>query len=1405
MLSASLTTARFRWVACQLDHLCTCLTDQECREALQTLPPTLSETYSRILKRIPRRQTGLAQMVLNFLGFVDPPLSISELEHAVSVSGNQRNLGPGDIIRQETLLGLCSSLVRRSRDGRRLEFAHFSVREFLDSDELADLGHDEFRVSASNCARLLAMQALRYLQLDCFNQTPKATIEGVEKIVRDNKTYRFYEYASIFWPVYARGEWADPALTELAVRLFDPRKTPAFARWAVTLRLQFQAEDDKYGRRRVKRVLDDSRHRGNLGVLPAIASEVLDEAFRPLHLAATLGLSNICKQHLGDLDASATAANCLGPLGTPLQCAVAGLRRWADNDEDLGFFLRWFYCYEPTTCAEEPPFPLPCSATETIECLFGAGAKCSDWFPPWKDTSLVATAIRTAFDLGDITVVTLVLAHTTAITDEDLSLFELEVLKLDDREGRSEVHRTFQSSIASTNHLVKKFPNSLPSVCKVWKTALRVKPSLAELESMSALDTRVWLSEDALCEWAKSIVRSGGANSWDVLSSDPRLDLKSIRTEHGDSLLHLATEVSVGNDVLKDYLAIALLLLGAGISPSATNNNGQTPLHAWNWYHGIDSDEDLDILKEFVRASIEAGFDIGTLDLDGRNVLHANARDGARTGKIQQLEAILDVAEKQDVDKALRAIDRDGCTPLMEALWRGEEACADVFLRLHYNEQQGETDAEHPTAVRDLVSQLPVPENIIQRLLDSGFCARLSGESSPLHLLRVRASLNAVELLRALYPHSCGTTIRGRLPLDNYLHACLTDKVGCLDPDFRKIVRELATLEDDDPAIKAAAWDYFTTTVIRESRAQWEGDTKDRRLVRQVDSAVCCLVDSGYLEAYEVVTGQSGLAQMVDSLKPRGWGSISRLFPLSAKSIAVAISNTTCWSTFESSPAALRLLRAAFRSSENKVIDSMLEKGVDLHRLRGDRSFLEDVCRYRIKEDVNRRQDLFRKLFDSVGASQLNSVNLAGKEQLGFIHHAAHGDSAWIVDELIRRGADPNLHTGPTAYCQPALVYHIDHKSAFESASALLSGGADPTKRDALGMDSALAAVDAGCRSFLDELVGAEGKFTWSIDWYQTCTFSGGKRRHRTVSGVGALHIAAYSGGVDFLRFYLDRQLLAPNHIDCTDSEGYTPLIVATRAGGAREVNFLCQNGANIDRRTPNDGKTALHVAVSARSFDTVHVLIQHGATSQPDSRGRTPLMLAYELGDRGIIEVLQNAACAPVEPAEPTSTRASAEDPSPLRHRSLAQALEGAIRSGNLELCKELHSSGYPMDVDLGCGGCSPLILAISGGRIEIATWLLENGAATTKVSCRHAPFKHRKRPLELALQDTSVAEAGLLQLLVQRFVSDGGDIFKRDLVSMAARSGHTLALGILLEHRRKSAVDERYGCLLGALMSCV
>jgi ankyrin repeat protein len=804
-------------------------------------------------------------------------------------------------------------------------------------------------------------------------------------------------------------------------------------------------------------------------------------------------------------------------------------------------------------------------------------------------------------------------------------------------------------------------------------------------------------------------------------------------------------------------------LLDAGASPTVVDDSGKTPFHVWDPY-GFEPGTEL--LEALVRLFIRAGLDINTTDEGGHNVLHANV------GKPGQLEAILRTADGEALDRALRATTHRGCTPVMEALRTGEEDGANTLLQF-CAERYGFSLEGQDMDIQHLVAESPMSAASIRRVFDLGLCVRLGREESPLHQLQLRywPSLDCVRALKALFPQSCSTTINEKLPLDKYLNRSITTPFHGSLAQFQTVVQELASLgvqEIEARPLKAAAWDYFTTTVLMLARSTEKEQNGD--LVQEVvDAAVRCLITLGYLEAYELTTGKSAVTQMLGFLNPNQLESMADVWPWSSESIALAIEKTHEWTQFDRSRNAPLLLRAAFVSSENRVVQSMLDRGLDLHRIRGARSCLEEIFRLPAAGLDAGKQSLFCILLDHVKPSLLDHLAFSSG-QLGLIHQPAAGDSAWVMNELMRRGADPNLQTGPAAGSQPAMVYHLNWRR-FDGAKALLYSGADPTNQDATGADSALAAAASGCVWFHAELAFAEEQFSWRVDWQRTCTVG-------THSGVTALHLSAASGHINCLRFYLERRLI--HDVDSLDSQGVTPLVAAAHNGQSLCADYLCKKGARVDFQCP-DGQTALHYAVTAESLETVNVLLRHGARSQPDFDGETPVIRAYEVGNQAIIQVLQQSTSgAVVDPVTAAPQLSQGYETSQQQQKSLARALEHAIVSGNLDLCRKVHDAGCHLDIDLHCGGCSPLILSASRGRFDILRWLLENGATATKVSCQRHGLQHT--PLHIILGMTTGIDAGLLQLSINTFTRQGGDIFNPIFVDIAACSGNMTALNALL-----------------------
>lgn len=155
-------------MACQIDALGNCLDYPRLRQALDTLPETLDETYARILESIPDQHLDQATTILNLLIWSDREFDINELVDAIATdldedhAFNSRNRMPVP----RDLLRLCSSLVAVSSNEFYSQYgtvrlAHFSVKEYLVSKHIPKAFQSliDEKVARSYLARL----CLRYL------------------------------------------------------------------------------------------------------------------------------------------------------------------------------------------------------------------------------------------------------------------------------------------------------------------------------------------------------------------------------------------------------------------------------------------------------------------------------------------------------------------------------------------------------------------------------------------------------------------------------------------------------------------------------------------------------------------------------------------------------------------------------------------------------------------------------------------------------------------------------------------------------------------------------------------------------------------------------------------------------------------------------------------------------------------------------------------------------------------------------------------------------------------------------------------------------------------------------------------------------------------------------------------
>jgi len=220
---------RFRWVYCQLEVLRQCF-PSSVRCILAELPESLDETYERILQQIPKSNREHAHRLLQCLTVAIRPLYVDELAEVLAINFSAPGGTPlvDEKLRWEdkelAVLSACSSLISivQDMDSRRVQFSHFSVKEFLTSDRLTTSMVDGLRYHHIHLesAHTVMAQACLSILLCLDSSMDKKTITSSP----------LAWYAGKHFGDHAEFENVLPHVTEGVDNLLDPDK-PHFDTW----------------------------------------------------------------------------------------------------------------------------------------------------------------------------------------------------------------------------------------------------------------------------------------------------------------------------------------------------------------------------------------------------------------------------------------------------------------------------------------------------------------------------------------------------------------------------------------------------------------------------------------------------------------------------------------------------------------------------------------------------------------------------------------------------------------------------------------------------------------------------------------------------------------------------------------------------------------------------------------------------------------------------------------------------------------------------------------------------------------------------------------------------------------------------------------------------------------------
>ena len=280
---------------CQLEVLRHCF-PSSVRHILEELPESLDGTYERILREVRKPNQGHAHRLLQCMVVAARPLRVEELAEVLSFDFTaegipKMNLGWRWEDQEAAVLSACSSLVIIVKDGdsRIVQFSHFSVKEFLTADRLAEPIRDvsRYHIRLEGAHTILAQACLGVLlRLD-------------DRVDRDNiKDFPLAPYAAQYWSTHARFDNASSCIKDGMECLFDADK-PHFATWLWIF------DEDQYGHS-----------------MPTMCPEKPRAV--PLYHAARLGFRNLAEHLIAGHPEHVNARDTGPNKATPMYAAAGG-------------------------------------------------------------------------------------------------------------------------------------------------------------------------------------------------------------------------------------------------------------------------------------------------------------------------------------------------------------------------------------------------------------------------------------------------------------------------------------------------------------------------------------------------------------------------------------------------------------------------------------------------------------------------------------------------------------------------------------------------------------------------------------------------------------------------------------------------------------------------------------------------------------------------------------------------------------------------------------------------------------------------------------------------------------------------------------------------------------------------
>ncbi|KAF4980537.1 hypothetical protein FZEAL_3472 [Fusarium zealandicum] len=1394
----------FRWVSCQLDYLCELPRDKERREALKSLPPTLNETYQRILEHIELKNESvrlLVQRCLQGIAVAQPALTIWELQEAISIDEDTAALDSESLIDETTILQHCSSLVRmrgsHDADDCYIEFSHFSVAEYLHGPYLSGSDLEKYQISSSNASKTLAIACLRMLCLDEMLYQPTATYEDVEHISERDGKHPFYRYAALLWPTYARNHWLSNDILSLVDRLFNPAKTGIFLSWTLEMGHLLLMPGYHSLRQAIHASLELKRRTS----FNNFSSLFLHKGFTPLHMAAALGLDQVC--HM--LVSKGADVNGVCPSGTPLHFAVAGRDllflgeaefvlpelSGLDNTnhqsvaEDIG--------NSSISASQDPRLHhhfqyFNHSRPQIIENLIERGARPLEFVR----FSLFSCATALCLNIRDFDILKRLVEAGIKPNMTEIGQFQyglLQFCNLPSSIRVSEARIRFMSFLEYLEHASA----ASDAAAQLYSVAINITSSKASSGSVDmnksapkALDQEIGDPFEA----ATLAVQYNDDEKLERILKSQNIELNKRVNLDGQTLLHVAAE-----HVSTESMGV---LLRYGCSQSIKDYNGILPI--WSCYRDTSSS----ILRLLIDQ--EDSQQITTRNIDGDSIWHL----ASAAGSCQILRLLIE--KTRNIQKDLETRNFHGMAPLDVALINSQASAAALLVLQHRGLV---TSWRRERPLLHLAAGVG-SSDLFKALIDSGVDTQELAEdrSTPLHHLDARSTVRFVQLLKSVCPDLSAKDKFGRRPFESFVRKFHENHWVA---DFFQLLPVFDELIPSDALDTApdglTCWEQFCSSL----------NTKGRKMLSCKSDgclriAVSRLMQLGVVTAHEKARKTSSVLVFIRELAITHPG-YRREPGLLRHCLEKLFHHTQYRDDAVCSLASVTLLHNLVKANDVSLVSYLLRMGVSVWQRIEGHSALEAALVSGTKVSTN----MLQVLLDAVDSTSLNAVNLEAGG-LGLVHlmgskSLTHG---YLQDDseddklqvLIAAGADPDLCTASGI---PAVIYHLENRS-FSTARSLLDLGADPTLPDNDGCDAMVHAIIQGDVDFLIDVRMSEDERSLpkAVQWDRKVDLNLLIAAERLplqlrpmlkpllsdgrVKGCNALHLSALGGHEDVLAFFLNNHLI-PDINEATEG-GWTAMQFAVHYDHDAIIQFLHSRGADLDVRAMAQGKPA--IIRSAGSEELAQTKKQDSYVTNVEDSGEDDEianhMDDYDRSSDGLLPLSASGDVPHSSLARPRLGRVTLSRHSTAPRRIFTEPVEmfqEAIRQGNLQDCQRLVTNACSVNGKMKCPECTPLSYAVFQQQPRVVEWLLLNGALTDIATCPRHWDRPPAGPQRLPwLAATYPRLNDVLPILLLRYLSEGGNIFTdfaETPLHLALRCGNSSLAVVLVDHIKNHQANYR------------